>query len=81
MSRHKLPFNDSVEIIWNEDGRYGTGYHTGRDDTFTAEQAKNTALDAVALTGAAAVALVFFGPMIPIIAPLALFNEIAEKDW
>ena len=80
MSRVKVPFNDRVEIIWNEDGRYGTGYHSGKDDTFTAEQAKNTALNAVACTGIAAVAFVFFAPMLPIIAPLALLNEIAEKD-
>ena len=61
MSRHKVPLNDSVEIIWNEDGRYGTGYTLG-ETIFNGEQAKNTILDAVAGTGIAAVVVSWSSP-------------------
>ena len=85
MSRFKLPFNDRVEVIWNEDGRYGAAYPktdpdiSPREDTFDGEQAQNLALNIAAGTTCAVVAGVFFGPMLPIIAPLALFNELVER--
>ena len=40
--RFNLPFNDDIDIIWNENGRSGLAYDSGREDTFEHTRINNS---------------------------------------
>ena len=80
MSRFNLPFNDRVEIIWNEDGQYGTGYHDGIDDTIDGKElAGNVAVVGACAAGGVVAACTLL-PLMAFISPIFLLAAIADDD-
>ena len=78
MSRFKLPFNDSVEIIWNEDGRYGAAYDDDSEDTFDGKDAlEKVAVGTLCVAGTAVAATTIL-PTALLISPLGILAAIED---